>query len=85
MQITLRSPNIKVSPKLISSEFSSGDCVRLQGYSISVRVLLDHFTQEQHARFEAYRRSALNKNSVRKVSLLAAAVSILSIDKADDE
>jgi len=32
-----------------------------------LKVLLDHFTPDQHARFEAYRRSALNKNSVKKV------------------
>jgi len=32
-----------------------------------LKVLLENFTPEQNARFEAYRRSALNKNSVKKV------------------
>jgi transcription initiation factor TFIID subunit 11 len=38
------------------------------------RVLLDNFTPEQHERFEAYRRSALNKNSVKKVRVIEGAI-----------
>ena len=34
------------------------------------RVLMDNFSPGQHERYEAYRRSALNKQSVRKVSLV---------------
>jgi len=33
------------------------------------RVLMDNFTPEQYERFEAYRRHALPKQAVRKVSM----------------
>ncbi|KZT38384.1 TAFII28-domain-containing protein [Sistotremastrum suecicum HHB10207 ss-3] len=32
-----------------------------------LKLLMDNFSQEQHNRFEAYRRSALNKGTMRKV------------------
>lgn len=32
----------------------------------NLKVLMENFTQDQHDRYEQYRRSAINKNTVRK-------------------
>ena len=48
--------------------------------NVCLRVLLDHFTPEQYARFEAYSRSALNKNSVRKVMPLPQLISVTHVN-----
>lgn len=39
---------------------------------------MESFTPEQHERYEQYRRSAINKNTVRKVGRLQAGTIIIN-------
>lgn len=60
------SPDRRADSVLVCSQFGSNQR-EVAKQKEDLRVLLEHFDEQQMDRYEAYRRSGLTKSSVRKV------------------